>query len=300
MWPASRCHWYGVKEVARQGWQPVPVLALAAGVLFGVVFVLRQRRLASPLLDLTLFRNPVFSTGLLALLAFSVLSGAVMMLATRYFQLVDRLSPLQAGLALLPGMLASTISVLVAPVLARRVRPAHLIAGGLLLVAVGMLMMTTAGATAGSGVLIAGFTVWCAGGGPLLSIGIGQVISSAPPERAGSAASMPQISNELGAALGFAVIGSLAAAVYRAVLQVPAGTPANIADAARESLASAATGPLAGQAHAAYATALHVAATVSAIILVAAAALFWRRCRHLPALSHAEPDPQRADVVTAG
>jgi DHA2 family multidrug resistance protein-like MFS transporter len=290
---------YGVKEVARQGWHPGPVLALVAGVLFGVVFVLRQRRLASPLLDLTLFRDPVFSTGLLALLAFSVLSGAVMMLATQYFQLVDGLSPLLAGLALLPGMVASTISVLVAPVLARRVRPAHLIAGGLLVVAVGMLVMTTAGATGGSGVLIAGFTVWCAGGGPLLCIGIGQVISAAPPDRAGAAASMPQISNELGAALGFAVIGSLAAAIYRAVLHVPAGTPANIADTARDSLAGAATGPLAGHAHAAYATALHVAAAVSAIVLIAVAALFWRRCRHLPPLSGGEREGRGAAVGQA-
>ena len=287
---------YGVKEVARHGWQLVPMLALAAGLLSGVVFVLRQRGLASPLLDLSLFRDPVFSTGLLALLAFSMLAGGVMMLATQYFQFVGRLSPLQAGLALLPGMVASTISVLVAPVLAQRIRPANLVSGGLLIVAAGMLMMTTAGPTAGSGVLVAGFTVWCAGGGPLLSIGIGQVISAAPPEKAGAAASMPQISNELGAALGFAVIGSMAAAIYQAVLYVPAGTPANVVDAARESLSGAATGPLAEQANAAYATGLHIAAAVSATLLTVVAALFWLRCRHLAPLSRAVPDPRPAAV----
>ncbi|MDQ7806760.1 MFS transporter [Amycolatopsis sp. A133] len=285
---------YGFKELAKNGFELVPVLAVVVGIVFGVLFVLRQRTLADPLLDLSLFKNSVFTVGLVSLLAYSLLTGAVMMLATQYFQLVDGLGSLAAGLALLPGMAVSTVAVLVSPILARRVRPAYLISGGLLIVAVGLLLMTQAASSGGSGLLILGFAVWCLGGGPLLSLGIGQVIGSAPPEKAGAAASMPQISNELGAAMGFAIIGSVGAIVYRSTLAVPAGVPSGTADAARESLAGATTaanglpGDVAGQllaaAREAFTSGLHTAALISAVVLAGVGVLFFVKCRHIGAL----------------
>ncbi|HEX4812684.1 MAG TPA: MFS transporter, partial [Nonomuraea sp.] len=48
---------YGLKELARHGWQPLPALALATGLALATAFVHRQRRLAHPLLDLRLFGN---------------------------------------------------------------------------------------------------------------------------------------------------------------------------------------------------------------------------------------------------
>src|SRR5262249_39958313 len=55
---------YGLKELARGGWEAVPVAAVVAGAVTGVVFGRRQRDLPSPLLDLRLFANRLFSTAL--------------------------------------------------------------------------------------------------------------------------------------------------------------------------------------------------------------------------------------------
>jgi len=73
-----------------------------AGLVVGVVFVRRQQRLADPLLDLRLFRSPAFSASLTTnLLSFFVGFGALLFVA-QYLQLVLGLSPLAAGLWLLP------------------------------------------------------------------------------------------------------------------------------------------------------------------------------------------------------
>jgi DHA2 family multidrug resistance protein-like MFS transporter len=55
---------YGLKEIAKQGLQIMPLLAVTAGVAVGAVFVWRQRRLANSLIDLRLFARPAFRSAL--------------------------------------------------------------------------------------------------------------------------------------------------------------------------------------------------------------------------------------------
>src|SRR5262249_47676419 len=157
-------------ELARGGWQPVPIVSLAVGLAVGAVFVRRQNRLADPLLELRLFANRSFSTTLSSMMAFAMLSGGTMVFVAQYFQLVDGLSPLRAGLALVPGMVAATISFQVAPLLGRRFRPGHLFPAGLAISVLGLLLMTTS-RTSGAAPLIVGFMVTCLGTGPLVSLG---------------------------------------------------------------------------------------------------------------------------------
>lgn len=115
---------YGLKELARGGWQMVPLTALVAGILVGIVFVRRQHRLSDPLLDLRLFANRAFSTALFSMLSFTMLSGTTMVFVTQYLQLVAGLSPLLASFAMAPGMVTAILSVQLSPLLARRIKPA--------------------------------------------------------------------------------------------------------------------------------------------------------------------------------
>ena len=89
---------YGIKEIAKAGLEPGAVLALALGGLWALVFVRRQRRLASPLLDMRLFASRTFCAALFVLLVGLVGVSGVMLLVTQYLQLVAGLSPLAAGL----------------------------------------------------------------------------------------------------------------------------------------------------------------------------------------------------------
>ncbi|OPG07017.1 MFS transporter [Microbispora sp. GKU 823] len=301
---------YGIKELVRYGWRPLPLVALVVGLAFGAVFVRRQRRLADPLLDLRLFANPTLTVTLVAALLYTMLTGTTLVFVTQYFQSVDGLSPLQSALGLIPGMAVSTVSMLVAPILARRFRPGHLIAGGLAVVVAGLLILTQADAASGSAPLVTGFAVWCLGGGPLLALGTHLIVGAAPPEKAGSASSLTQVSSEFGYSLGIATVGTLGVAVYRAQIEVPGAVPPAAATAARENIdgAVAAAGrvpaelgeQLLAAARDAFTTSLNSVAAVSAAVMAVVTVVALVRLRHTPPLG-AQPEAAGPDAAgTAG
>ncbi|MFC4057179.1 MFS transporter [Planomonospora corallina] len=295
---------YGVKELARHGWRTGPALALAVGVFFAVRFLRRQRRLADPLLDLSLFRSGAFNTALVSMFFYTMLTGTTMMFITQFFPSVAGMSPMEAGLGLLPGLALGILSLMAAPVLSTRVPPFRLVAGGLLLTVAGLAMVALSDGAAG---LVAGFAVWCVGGGPLLTLGTGLVVGSVPPEKSGTASALSQISNEFGYAVGIATVGTVGTVVYRA--RLPHDMPAQVAEPVRESLARAvaaaeglpggAGGDLAASARAAFTDGLHAVAAVGAVLLLGVALLNARTTK-LPVPGQAlAPRPVAGDPPTA-
>ncbi len=280
---------YGLKELARHGWASLPVVLIVAGLIAGRAFVKRQNRLDDPLLDLSLFTGKVFNTALGSMLAFTVFSGGVMIFVAQYFQLVDGMSPLRAAYALLPGMAASVVSFQVAPILSRRIRPAVLLPAGLVLTVAGFLLMTQVAPASGVTPLVVGFAISCVGAGPLLTVGIGLVVGSAPLERAGSASAIAQTANEFGYALGIAILGSILTAVYRTDIDT---SGLDVPEAARHSLAGAVTSAesapsgsraaLMEAAQDAYATGLHAIALTTAVVLAIVAVSLAVNLRKVP------------------
>ncbi|GAA0400208.1 MFS transporter [Microbispora corallina] len=295
---------YGLKELAKSGWSAGALSAIVVGLALGVVFVRRQRALASPLLDVRLFAHRSFSAALVSILFGTLLMGAIMMFITQHFELVQGLSPLQAGVWMLPAVAANTVSFMVSPMLARRFRPAYCIGGGLAISVAGLVVITQVQTASAPGLLASGFALIFLGAGPLVTLGTGLVIGSAPQEKAGSAAAINETSGQFGFALGIAALGSIGAAVYRATIAVPDGVPAAAARAARESItgaASAAAGlpaqageALLAPARDAYTSGLNVVAAVSAVLLAAVAVLAATRLRHVPPTGRAEQDEQAA------
>ncbi|MGX7827302.1 MFS transporter [Actinokineospora sp. 24-640] len=285
---------YGIKELAKHGFSVLPVVAIVVGIVSGVLFVRRQKALTDPLLDISLFRNSELSVGLVMLVSYSTLTAGVMMLATQHFQIVDGLSTVEAGLALLPGLVLATISTAGSPHLARWIRPAHILTAGLAIVVVGLVIIATYDGTSGATPLIIGFSIWCLGGGPLMSLGIGQIIGAAPPEKAGAASALPQIGNELGSSVGFGVLGSIAAVVYTSHVSsnLPAGLPPEAGTAAAETAAGAqvvaegqpdAVGSaLLDVAASGVTSGLNLAAWISAGVLTAVAVLVFIKFKHIP------------------
>lgn len=287
---------YGIKEVAAHGWQVVPVVALLVGVVFGVVFVRQQRILSNPLLNVTLFQKPAFTIMLLAMLINTMLPGGVMVLSTQYLQLVAGLSPLQAGLWMTPAMAASIVGFLISPSLARKIRPAYLIALGLICSISGMLVLSLTTVGGGIAPLLVGFALFNLGAGPLTTLGTGIVIGSVPPQKAGAAAAVSQTGNEFGFALGVAVVGSIGAFVYRLqTATLPHGLSADAAHSVRETLATAVatTGNLPGQlgrdvlllARNAFVQEYHTVALLSAVVLAIVAVLIVVKLKGLPAIA---------------
>ena len=92
---------YGVKALARNGWEWLPAAALVGGLAAGVVFVRRQRRLEQPLLDLRLFTDRTFSSALTLTFATALVGAGALLLVNVYLQNVTGLTPLESGLVLL-------------------------------------------------------------------------------------------------------------------------------------------------------------------------------------------------------
>ncbi|MGP3980122.1 MFS transporter [Streptomyces sp. KR80] len=230
---------YGLKEIAKDGVSLLPVGALAVGLLVGVVFVRRQRTLDSPLLDFGLFGNPTFRTALVTMLLSMVVAGGTYLFVTQYLQLVGGLSPMKAGLYLLPAAFALIVTSILSPMAASKIRPAYVVAVGLGVSALGHVMLSLADSSSGIAQVVTGFAFVFAGGGPLIALGTDIVVGSAPPEQAGSASAISETSTELGMALGVATLGSVGTAVYRSGVEIPAGVPDGAGTSAGDTLAGA-------------------------------------------------------------
>ncbi|WP_024875084.1 MFS transporter [Saccharomonospora piscinae] len=295
---------FGLKEVARYGWQAGPILAGLAGIVLALVFVRRQLRLTEPFMDLRLFGNRSFSTMLVGLLLYALIGGSSMYYITQFLQSVSGMTPLTAAFCLLPGMVVATISATVSPMLGQRMRPAYLISGGIAGIVIPFAMFSQLDANSSPVVLIVGFAIMGLCEGPLLSLGTNLVVSSAPPEKAGSSSSMAQVANEAGGSLGVAVMGSVGAAVYVAQLDdtAPSGLSGDLLTTAQDNVASALTiaADLPGQlgeqlssaAKSAFASGMNVFAVVCIVILIVAAVTIAALLRHVPPTGSEEAAPE--------
>ncbi|MER5626350.1 hypothetical protein ABT061_35490 [Streptosporangium sp. NPDC002544] len=133
------------------------------------------------------------------------------------------------------------IGAMAAPALAGRMKLRTLLAGGLVVAAAGMVVLTQVSGPADLYVAVTGAAVIGLGLGPMISLGTGLIVGAAPPERAGAASAMASTGTELGSALGVAVIGSIGFAVYRANLadRLPEGLPTSVVETAKDTLAAA-------------------------------------------------------------
>jgi DHA2 family multidrug resistance protein-like MFS transporter len=134
---------------------------------------------------------------------------------------------------MVPSALASIVSAMCAPALAKRMPMGVVIGAGLAVSTVGYVFIALVDPVGGLPLLVAGFVVAFFGTGPIGALGTNLVVGSAPPEKGGSAASLSETSGEFGVSLGVAAFGSLGTAVYRNELSLPAGTPEKAAEASR-------------------------------------------------------------------
>ncbi len=290
---------YGLKQIAQHGPGWPPILFIVTGLALGIVFVRRQQTLADPLIDLRLFRLPAFSASLATYTLGVFVAFGVFLFIAQYLQLVLGLSPLQAGLWSVPGAITSIIGSNIAPVLVRRVRPALVIAAGLVLAAVGFGLLTQVGVSS-LAVVVIGWSVMSLGFGATFTLTADLVVGTAPPERAGAASALSETGAELGGALGLAVLGSLGTAIYRShvVVALPAGISPELAEAVQETLggAVAVAGQLPGQAgpallsaaHEAFILGLQLTSLIGAVVMLGLALLTVTMLRQIR--PPAEPD----------
>ena len=209
---------FGVKHIAVYGVEAYALVAIAASLIVGTFFVRRQRRLADPMIDLRLFKRPIFSAALCVNVIAIFAAFGSFLFVTQYLQLVLGMGPLEAGLWLIPSGLIFMAGSVLAPLIVRHYAPRTVLTCGFLVTAVGYGILTQVSATGDFWIVITGMVVFCSGIAPMGTLTTDLVMSDVPPERAGAASGISETSFEFGAALGVAVLGSIMSAVYRAHL----------------------------------------------------------------------------------
>lgn len=263
---------YGIKQLTVESVSAVPALALVAGAALGFLFVRRQLRLETPLLDLRLLRNRPFTAVLVALAFAGVAMAGTGLLVTQYLQSVLGFSPVTSALLFAPMGLGTAAGTMAAPALARRMKPPTAIAGGLAGSALGSLLLVAADGRFALPLVMIGITVLALGTGPLFALGTGLIVGSVPPERAGSAAAMSETGNYFGGSLGFALIGVVAAVVYRSRMDGTSDSLAGAVAASRH-LPADQGAQLLHSAREAFTAGLHVTGLIATAIFAGLAVL---------------------------
>jgi len=214
---------YALKELgkATTSWLHAGV-ACVAGVAMLTWFVRRQRSRPYPLIDFSIFRNATFSSGVAAaLFAGAALFGMELVFSQR-LQLVMGMSPIEAALFILPLPLAAFVAGPLAGWLLGYIRGPRLMFVALAVSGAGMggYLLSYDGSVLPQMISL---SVLGVGIGATMTAASSSIMQSATPERAGMAASIEEVSYELGGALGVTLMGSILTGVYAQTLAVPEG-----------------------------------------------------------------------------
>ena len=199
---------YTIIEAPTQGWGSARTLGgfiLALAVL--AAFVAWERRLAEPMLDVSLFRNPRFTAASGSVtIAFFTLFGFIF-LVTQYFQFFKGYSPLSAGVHLLPVAISVGVSSVLGTKLAVRLGTKLVVASGLVAIAVFYLWVSTGSASTAYSTIAMQMVVYGVGMGFTSAPATEAIMGVVPRAKAGVGSAVNDATRLLGGTLGVAVIG---------------------------------------------------------------------------------------------
>jgi EmrB/QacA subfamily drug resistance transporter len=200
---------FGLIRGNAENWSGAIIACLVGAAVLMAAFLVIERRMAYPMLDLTLFRKPAFVGASIAAFVLSASMFAMFLYLTLYIQNILGYTALEAGLRFMPVTL---LSFLVAPVsgkLAEQLGVRWFLGGGLLLIGVGLLLMH--GVTPGDGwtTLLPGFLLCGVGIGAINPALATAAIGVVEPRRSGMASGINSTFRQVGIATGIAAWGAL-------------------------------------------------------------------------------------------
>jgi EmrB/QacA subfamily drug resistance transporter len=275
-------------EAPSNGWtDPLILAGFAVAVGAMIAFVLWERHVDEPMLDVRLFGNARFSAASVNVtLVFFALFGFIF-LATQYLQFVLGYSAFDAGLRTLP--FAGALMVM-APLSSKAVQwfgTKRVVVTGMLVFASGLVVASTSTVTSGYPRVMVAMILMGAGMGLSVAPATESIMGSLPLHQAGVGSAVNDTSREVGGALGVAIVGSMLSSLYASNLnsKLPANVPTQVRDAADQSVGAALQvsaqlgrvgAPLADAARESFVYAMSRASVVTAAVAVVGALLAWR------------------------
>ncbi|WP_436790115.1 MFS transporter [Yinghuangia sp. YIM S10712] len=218
---------YGLIRAGGDGWGDTVVLTvLAVGAVALAAFVVAERRVAHPMLDLDLFRSPAFSAIMLAGALSQFAAFACFPQVSVWLQSLLGYGPVATGLTLLPMAATSFVVAGVSGRLLHDVHPRGPVGFGIVIIGVGSLLLALLDADSGRWVLVPGLVAIGIGVGLAIPQIAGVALGAVPPHRAGMAGGALNTFRQLGFALGIAIVG----VVFRSAVEGRLDGAAGIAD----------------------------------------------------------------------
>ena len=214
-------------------------MTLLTGAVLLLTFVRIQLGAKTPMIDMRLFCHPIILSGVvMAMTAMIALVGFELLMAQE-LQFVHGFTPFEAGMFMLPVMVASGFSGPIAGVLVGRLGLRIVATGGMGLSAISFLGLSqldfsTQQYTAWALMVLLGFSAASA-----LLASTAAIMAAAPKEKAAAAGAIETMSYELGAGLGIAIFGLLLTRSFSATIVLPSGLDAALAEKAASSIGEA-------------------------------------------------------------
>ena len=301
---------WAIIEAPAKGWTSPTILAAfaVAAVVLGA-FMAWELRTREPMLDIRLFSNPRFSGASAAItLVFFSMFGSIFFL-TQYLQGVLEFSALEAGLRVTPVAVGLIMGGPISAKLAERIGTKRVVAGGLVLVAAGLTIVTQFQVDSSYGIVAAHLLVLGFGMGMAMAPATESVMGSLPLEKASVGSAVNDTTRTTGGALGVAILGSLLASQYRGDMdEAVSGLPHGAAESASDTLSGGLAvahrmgdSGLADAAQTAFVNGMHVAALAAAGVALAGAVIAYLviPAREREAAPAHEQAPLRAEPVPA-
>jgi EmrB/QacA subfamily drug resistance transporter len=230
---------YAVIEAPERGWSSAGTLGtLGVALAVLLVFVLWERRREFPMLDVTIFENLRFTAAALSItFAFFALFGFIFLI-TQYFQFVKGYEPFSAGIRLLPFATCTAVLSIAGSRLAVAIGTKLVVAGGLLMFAVGFAWTSTVDADTAYVTMALQMVLMGSGLGLTSAPATEAIMGVVPKAKAGIGSAVNDATRELGGTLGVAVVGSVALSLYRDAFD-GSSLPASALEPARESIGAA-------------------------------------------------------------
>ena len=229
-------------EGPEQGWTaPVTFVAIVAGVMAAIAFVLVELRRSHPLLDVRVFALRGLAVGSVNLFVVFAVMFALLLVLVQYLQAVLGYSALRAASCLIPMAAVMMPLSTVAPGIAERIGFRRTLVTGMLLLAAGLALLALLADPSGGYLSVLPATVVLgAGVGLAMSPSTAAITSSLPEEKQGVASALNDTVREMGGAVGIALIGSILNSAYQSSIEpVTSALPEAVGGPASEGIGGA-------------------------------------------------------------
>ncbi|MEW1685997.1 DHA2 family efflux MFS transporter permease subunit [Streptomyces sp. NPDC093594] len=212
---------YGVIQGGEEGWtDATTLLPCLGGLLALAIFAFWEKRVADPLVDLSLFRSARFTSGTMLGVVINFTMFGVLFTMPQYYQAILGTDAMGSGFRLLPMVGGLLVGVTVANKIAKALGPKSGVGVGFALLAVGLFYGATTGTDTGTGLATAWTVVYGLGLGIALPTAMDAALGALSEDTAGVGSGINQSIRTLGGSFGAAILGSLLNSGYRGGLDL--------------------------------------------------------------------------------